>query len=464
MDAHKYDEEQSEMITQSTDSETTYKGNYGTATPPRLSRLLPSKKELYELAREMNDVGVEYHKVGIDHRALLGYQQAVHFRMVASKIENCQMSDLADLSRTSIQEKYEAVKILREELVLKSADLQSKVPPLDLYHQTRSRTTFDHHDITTEKPICLTTLMNKVDMSEQVDTAVTLYNMGLVHQNSNRLLAASKLFSMALRVSSQVSHLSLSALILFSSAKILYMDGDLGRAARALSKTVKIYSHAAASSVSYTEESVELNLASAIALLGRINFEMKDYGRAAELCQQVLQIQCSVLGEDHVLTATSSYNLALVLAEIERGNSIQECIKLVKLTLQVLQTLGGLYLKIDSFTNSTQCFTTSLQLARKVASENPSDTANLVVVADSLFKLGQIFHIQGLWQAALKTYQEALQAETALDEDHKEITFVLCCLGQVYYELGDLDRAFEHAEHALRLNQRNVEDQSTFMA
>eukprot|EP00957_Ditylum_brightwellii_P001461 113922-Ditylum_brightwellii.AAC.1 len=64
---------------------------------------------------------------------------------------------------------------------------------------------------------------------------------------------------------------------------------------------------------------MELNLASAIALMGRIHFEMEDYDDAAELCQHVLQIRCSVLGEDNVHTAAASYNLALVLAETGRN-------------------------------------------------------------------------------------------------------------------------------------------------
>eukprot|EP00957_Ditylum_brightwellii_P150954 11494362-Ditylum_brightwellii.AAC.1 len=159
---------------------------------------------------------------------------------------------------------------------------------------------------------------------------------------------------------------------------------------------------------------------------------MKDYDEAAKLCQQVLQIRCAVLGEDDVHTAAASYNLALVLAETGCNSIIQEAILLVRLSLQVftddrnashssvvsrsniiqvIQTLGSLYLRIGRFAISTHCITKSLQLARKAASEHPTDRFYLVDIADSLFALGKISHMQGQWQSALKHYHEALQVE-----------------------------------------------------
>eukprot|EP00957_Ditylum_brightwellii_P130782 9977105-Ditylum_brightwellii.AAC.1 len=72
--------------------------------------------------------------------------------------------------------------------------------------------------------------------------------------------------------------------------------------------------------------------------------------------------------------------------------------------------------------------------------------------------------MQGQWQSALKHYHEALQVEMVIGEEHKEIALVLCCLGQVYYRLGDLDSAFEYQERALHFSRSLLDNQSPFMA
>eukprot|EP00957_Ditylum_brightwellii_P036696 2779559-Ditylum_brightwellii.AAC.1 len=130
MDAPNRNEERSTRITQSTEEIMSHVYDYGRVTP---QILLPSKKELYRLASELNDVGVEYHRAGSCHKALLEYQEAANVRMVASQIENGDMTGLAKLPRISMKEKYKAMKAQKEELILKSADRQPKDQPLDLY-------------------------------------------------------------------------------------------------------------------------------------------------------------------------------------------------------------------------------------------------------------------------------------------------------------------------------------------
>eukprot|EP00957_Ditylum_brightwellii_P139356 10621219-Ditylum_brightwellii.AAC.1 len=71
--------------------------------------------------------------------------------------------------------------------------------------------------------------------TKYIDSAITLYNIGLVYQKSDRLSKATQLFSMALRVLPQASHPPLTALILYSSARALYQAGDIKHAAHDLS-------------------------------------------------------------------------------------------------------------------------------------------------------------------------------------------------------------------------------------
>eukprot|EP00957_Ditylum_brightwellii_P065388 4960415-Ditylum_brightwellii.AAC.1 len=283
------------------------------------SNLLPSKEELYRLANELNDFSVEYHKVGLYDKALIGYKEAVRIRLVARKAERCKysskMEDFANLSRATVKEWYETLKMQKEELLLKTAGQQTPILLLDLYHERGSRTTCFRRNIVIVKPICSATqIIEEENKSKSVNSAVTLYNIGLIHQEGNNLIRASQLFSMALCILPQVSYPSLTAHILYSSAQILYQAGDFKRATHDICKSIQEYSRAAMSGTSHLGDSVELNLASTIALLGRIHFEEKNCHRAVELCQEVLRIRCSVLGDYHIHTAAASYNLALVLA------------------------------------------------------------------------------------------------------------------------------------------------------
>eukprot|EP00957_Ditylum_brightwellii_P103261 7870320-Ditylum_brightwellii.AAC.1 len=79
------------------------------------------------------------------------------------------MTGLANLPMTNMIEKYEAMKVQKEELILKSADRQSKEQALDLYRplhqQARSRTTCDNNNISAEEPICSATQINEEEMS-----------------------------------------------------------------------------------------------------------------------------------------------------------------------------------------------------------------------------------------------------------------------------------------------------------
>jgi len=296
---------------------------------------------------------------------------------------------------------------------------------------------------------------------------------------------------MALQVLSQASNPLLTALILYSTAHALYEAGEYGRAVNNLSETIQIYSatdvadEEDASSISQSSDSIELNRASALSLLGRIQYEVKDYDSAIELCQGVLLIRRSVLGANHIDTATACYNLALVLAETGcdeftkksiclMGRSLQlfkayaqtsDCgIVILSSIVHVLQTLGGIYLGIEAFPNATQCIKNALQIARDILSDYPSEPTKIIQVADLLFILARITHKRGQWQAAIGHYHEALQLERLLGNDHKEIPLILCSLGQAYQKIGDLDNTLKHQEEALCVYRGLSGDQSIFLA
>eukprot|EP00957_Ditylum_brightwellii_P096338 7337600-Ditylum_brightwellii.AAC.1 len=137
---------------------------------------------------------------------------------MALKIDSYKLSDIADLSDASVKERCKKVRVQREELALNNADRETQIPPLDLYRRSESRSTCDHCSVKIEKPIHSATRMDEED-SKHIDSAITLYNIGLVYQKSDRPIKATRLFSMALRVLPQASHPPLTALILYSSAQ-----------------------------------------------------------------------------------------------------------------------------------------------------------------------------------------------------------------------------------------------------
>eukprot|EP00957_Ditylum_brightwellii_P199094 15176460-Ditylum_brightwellii.AAC.1 len=90
--------------------------------------------------------------------------------MIALKIESYELADISDLSDINITERYDTVRVQREELALNITDQQAQMPPLDLYHRSESRSTCDYCKI--EQPIRSATSMDEEE-SKYIDSAVT---------------------------------------------------------------------------------------------------------------------------------------------------------------------------------------------------------------------------------------------------------------------------------------------------
>eukprot|EP00957_Ditylum_brightwellii_P023657 1785446-Ditylum_brightwellii.AAC.1 len=98
-----------------------------------------------------------------------------------------------------VKERHEMIKVQKEDMALKTSGQQNQIPLLGLYSRNESRTTCDGHDIAIGKPINSTTQVGGDEYTKHVNSAVTLYNMGLVHQERSNHVKASELFTMALQ-------------------------------------------------------------------------------------------------------------------------------------------------------------------------------------------------------------------------------------------------------------------------
>eukprot|EP00957_Ditylum_brightwellii_P182570 13907335-Ditylum_brightwellii.AAC.1 len=136
------------------------------------------------------------------------------------KIERGEIERFANFTTRSVQKRYETVKVQKKELALKLADQQTPLPRLSLYHQSgsTSRSAFDHDCIAIQKPVRSATRIDEEE-SKHVNSAVTLYNVGLVYHESGKMIKSTKFFDMALRAIPQSFYPSFTALILYSSAQ-----------------------------------------------------------------------------------------------------------------------------------------------------------------------------------------------------------------------------------------------------
>ena len=135
--------------------------------------------------------------------------------------------------------------------------------------------------------------------------------------------------------------------------------------------------------------------------LGGALYQKGQYGKAEPLLLQSLQINRTVLGEEHPDTATTLNNLA------------------------------ALYEAQGRYEEAEPLLLQSLQIRRTVLGEEHPDTATI------LNNLAGVYRAQGRYEESEPLYEQSLQIRrTVLGEEHPDTAFSLHCLASLYAEQG----------------------------
>jgi tetratricopeptide (TPR) repeat protein/CHAT domain-containing protein len=208
-----------------------------------------------------------------------------------------------------------------------------------------------------------------------------------------------------------------------------------------------------------------VSTATSLCLLGGLSREMGDLA-GAQLCwEAALDIRRRLLGSDHPSTATSLNNLGVVLQDM--GNFararpfFEQSLEIRRRmlgdehpdTADSLNSFGVLLHQMGDGTGARAYLEQALTIRRRILGDDHPKTIN------SLSNLGHLFREMGNFASA-RPYFEQLQeiCRRVLGDEHPRTASSLNSLGNLLQQMGDLVGARPYLEQALEIRRRLLGD------
>ena len=339
-------------------------------------------------------------------------------------------------------------------------------------------------------------------------SAVTLFNMGLVHATNGSLEKAAQLFNMAKSVIKPHVEPALTACILNNLARVRYQSHDPTEAIKILTRALHLEQTAFAdleasssgtSTATATKKrkqavSIEATIIDTLSLMSRLHFAHGDSAKSVELGRETLRIRRSLYGDGHLSVYCTLYNIGLALQRVgDAEDSLRHCAyvasqfttgtgatttgatatlqhKLARLSptakAQIgtaLHNVGVMQLHNDSVTESVRTLEAALAIRRAALHTAPDELHP--DVADSLYQLGQILQNTGRDREAMDSYREAAHIfRRTIGPDHEDVAVVCCAMGQIHQSRGETDEALTVYAEVLRIARLTFGPDDGFVA
>ena len=513
------------------------------------------------LASSLNNIGAMNHKGGEPTGALESYQQAVRVRM--DSLRGTDNSNTFNNNSTTVgpavvppevaeemAHKSQEVKLqeqaLREAQLSDPNSLAHELSGLDLFDLTdgsssNNGNTSGDNDLDddamntdTVPEVVYTDPLHIVDSSasdtddsafldfdqehsvadDHRGSAVTLFNMGLVHATNGSLEKAAQLFNMAKSVIKPHVEPALTACILNNLARVRYQSHDPTEAIKILTRALHLeqtaFADLEASSTTTTEKdnnnnndnkvkkrkqavSIEATIIDTLSLMSRLHFAHGDSAKSVELGRETLRIRRSLYGDGHLSVYCTLYNIGLALQRVgDAEDSLRHCAyfasqfqfatggsgaaaatlqqKLARLSATAkaqigtaLHNVGVMQLHNDSVTESVKTLEAALAIRRAALHTAPDELHP--DVADSLYQLGQILQNTGRDREAMDSYREAAHIfRRTIGPDHEDVAVVCCAMGQIHQSRGETDEALTVYAEVLRIAKLTFGPDDGFVA
>lgn len=338
-------------------------------------------------------------------------------------------------------------------------------------------------------------------------SAVTLFNMGLVHATNGSLEKAAQLFNMAKSVIKPHVEPALTACILNNLARVRYQSHDPTEAIKILTRALHLEQTAFADLEASTTTkdsssnnnsinkkrkqavSIEATIIDTLSLMSRLHFAHGDSAKSVELGRETLRIRRSIYGDGHLSVYCTLYNIGLALQRVgDAEDSLRHCAyfasqftpgtdagttlqqKLARLSptakAQIgtaLHNVGVMQLHNDSVTESVKTLEAALAVRRAALHTAPAGLHP--DVADSLYQLGQILQNTGRDREAMDSYREAAHIfRRTIGPDHEDVAVVCCAMGQIHQSRGETDEALTVYAEVLRIAKLTFGPDDGFVA
>lgn len=195
--------------------------------------------------------------------------------------------------------------------------------------------------------------------------------------------------------------------------------------------------------------------------LGDLLQEIAEYEKAKERYKKALKLCRELLGEEHLVTARSYHNLALLYKKQGEYKKAEELyIKSLRIQEKLLgeehlntatsyNNLGVLYKRQGDYKKAKELYEKSLKILKKVLGENHPETAR------TYNNLGVLYKQQREYAKAEELYIKSQRIyEKTLGEEHPNTARSYNILGKLYVEQGEYAKAKELYERSLPIREK----------
>jgi tetratricopeptide (TPR) repeat protein len=195
--------------------------------------------------------------------------------------------------------------------------------------------------------------------------------------------------------------------------------------------------------------------------IGRVYFELARYGEADSLLSDAVATRTTLLGEDHVETASAMYYLGQVAwanGQLDRADSLNEAVLAIRRSqlgtrdaeyLMALQNQGTVRYRQARYEEAAEILTEALAIAREIHDEPHDDLSTILNnLANALWASGQREQARDMMEQSLDV------GRRIHDGDHPNIAVRLDNLAFMSLQTGDTRSALRFGEEALDMYRR----------
>lgn len=418
--------------------------------------MMSGERQLMEQWRQLtlllNNIATCHHKLGRHIQALGLYQEALCSRMEVLKAPPARSSSYCNTLQARIDQALRDHLTLQDEVACQGRSSRKSNRFLDFFQGPK-----DSSDTLFQSTTIFTSPLTSAPDTHAIESAITLYNMGLLHFEMNDLTKAMRLLHMVTDI--EPDPLT-SAMTLICIAQIQYIKRLPHAAMLHLTKALYIEQSLLRSiqksSCLTAEPHPELDrcVTITLSLMGRIQHFHGSSNKALQLCHEAITLLQNTYESDSLEVAVMLYNIGRIYHV--QGNFNEATSHMSSLLVMVsenlshysewlpqiavaFQTYGLIHLDNGSTFEAIEHFTQSLEIRREVFG------ATNICVAETLILLGHAYFESGHLEDALQVFHEA----TTIPMKEEQSATILCHIGHVYHTKGNLDQALSSYKDAL---------------
>ena len=405
-----------------------------------------------QLTLLLNNIATCHHRLARHNEALGLYQEALCSRMEVLKPLSTLNPPCSSNLQKRIEEALRDYLTLEDEIACQPRSTRNSNRFLDFFQDPK-----DSSDTRFQSTTIFTSPMISSPDTHARESAITLYNMGLLHFEMNNLTKAMRLLQMVtdLEPDALTSAMTLICIAQIQFTKLLPHAAmlHLTRALyieQSLLRSTQKSGFLAAAPPPELFRCVTITLS----LMGRIQHFHGSSDKALQLCQEAITLLRNTYESDSLEVAVMLYNIGRI--HHAQGNLKEATSHMSSLLVMVSENLslyrewlpqiavafqayGLMQLENGLTIEAIEHLTQSLEIWREMFG------AKNIFVAETLILLGHVHFESGHLEDALQSFHEA----SSIPMKAEQSAIILCHIGHTYHTRGNLDQALASYKDAL---------------